>query len=142
MAQSRWKTPLIALAIVVGLGGTLVGGLALMGLPPDTPAPLHPVPGPDATLTSTSQAYMEAAKSNDCGMTRALTTSNTTAWCDGPRLLAYKFVARTGDDGACLAYWITTDRGLDGTDQGGSEPWSFCYRQTKAGWRLWDQGQG
>jgi len=142
MAQSRWKAPLIALAIVVGLGGTLVGGLTLWSLPSPAPPPHHPVPGPDATLSATAQAYMEAAKDNDCGMTLALTTSNTTAWCDGPRLLSYRFLGRSGDDGECMGYSITTDRGLDGTDQGGTEGWSFCYRLTKAGWRLWDQGQG
>jgi len=85
---------------------------------------------------------MEAAKHDDCGMTRALISSNTTAWCDRPRLLSYTLLGRTGDDGECMAYRVTTNTGLDGTGEGGSEPWSFCYRLTKAGWRLWDQGQG
>lgn len=137
MAQSRWKIPLIAAAIVVGLGGVVAGASELLNPPPG-----GPVPGHDATLSSTSQTYMEAAKSNDCGITRALTTSNTTVWCDRPRLLSYKFLRRTGDDGECMAYWITTDTGLDGTDQGASEPWAFCYRLTNAGRRLWSQGQG
>lgn len=142
MAESWWKAPLIALAIVVGLGGMLAGGLALMNTPSAAAVPRGPVPGAGATLSSTAHTYMEAAKHNDCGMTRALTTSNTTAWCDGPRLLSYTFLGRSGDDGQCMGYSITTDTGLDGTDQGGTEGWSFCYRQTKAGWRLWDQGQG
>src|SRR4051812_46956060 len=118
---SRWSTPLIALAIVVGLGGMLAGASALLNLPPDGPVARGPVPGADATLSSTAHAYMEAAKDSDCGMTRALTTSNTTAWCDGPRLLSYTLLGRTGDDGDCMSYSITTDTGLDGTDQGGTE---------------------
>ncbi|MGN6760572.1 MAG: hypothetical protein ACTHJI_04480 [Leifsonia sp.] len=142
MAQSRWKAPLIALAIVFGLCGMLAGGLALLSTPSAAPVPRGPVPGAGATLSSTAHTYMEAAKHNDCGMTRALTTSNTRAWCDGPRLLSYTFLGRSGDDGQCMGYSITTDTGLDGTDQGRTEGWSFCYRQTKAGWRLWDQGQG
>lgn len=120
----------------------LVAAFALVNLPSGSPVPRGPVPGADATLSSTAHTYMEAAKHNDCGMTRALTTSNTTAWCDGPRLLSYTLLGRTGDDGACMSYSITTDTGLDGTEQGGTKGWSFCYRQTKAGWRLWDQGEG
>ena len=137
MAKSAWKASLIALVIVVVLGGALASASALLN-----PQPGGPIPGPDATLSVTAHTYMEAAKRNDCGMTRALTTSNTKAWCDRPRLLAYRLLGRTGDDGQCMAYSITTDSGLDGTDHGGTEPWSFCYRLTKAGWRLWDQGQG
>ncbi|MFE4950393.1 hypothetical protein ACFQ9V_09825 [Leifsonia sp. NPDC056665] len=142
MTHPAWKAPLIALAILAGLGGMLAAAFVLMNPPSNAPLPRHPVPGPDATLSSTAQAYMEAAQHNDCGMTRALTTANTTAWCDGPKLLAYKFLGRSGDDGECMGYSITTDTGLDGTDNGGTEGWSFCYRLTKAGWRLWDQGQG
>jgi hypothetical protein len=137
VARSRWKASLLTLATVVGLGAALVGTYALVN-----PPPAGAVPGVDATLSSTAQTYMDAAKRNDCGMTRALTSSHTTAWCDGPRLLSYRFLARTGDDGECMAYSITTDTGLDGTDRGGTEGWSFCYRHTSAGWRLWDQGQG
>ena len=142
MALATWKVPLTALAIAGLLGGLAVGADVLLNEGPLAPAPRGPVPGVDATLSSTAQTYMEAAKRNDCGMTRALTTSNTTAWCDGAKLISYTFLARTGDDGECMAYRITTDRGLDGTDNGGTEPWSFCYRHTKVGWRLWDQGQG
>ncbi|WP_158864509.1 hypothetical protein [Leifsonia sp. AG29] len=35
-------------------------------------------------------------------MTRALTTSHTTAWCDGSRLLSYTFIGRSGDDGVVV----------------------------------------
>lgn len=135
-----WRHPVVTIGLVVGIGGALAGGVAFAVSAAQ--APHGPVPGPDATLTSTAHTYMEAAKHNDCGMTRALTTSNTTAWCDAPRLLSYAFVGRTGDDGACMEYSITTDTGLDGTDQGGPRNWGFCYRLTKEGWRLWDQGQG
>ena len=142
MAKSTCRAPLIALAIMVGQGGMLTGAYVLLNSPPGGHSAGGPVPGADATLSSTAHTYMEAAKDDDCGMTRALTTSHTTAWCDGPRLLAYTLLGRSGDDGQCRSYSITTDTGLDGTDEGGTEPWSFCYRQTNAGWRLWDQGQG
>lgn len=71
MAQSRWKIPLIAAAIVVGLGGVVAGASELLNPPPG-----GPVPGHDATLSSTSQTYMEAAKSNDCGIVPAPETDN------------------------------------------------------------------
>jgi hypothetical protein len=61
MAQSWWKAPLIALAIVFGLCGILAGGLALLNTPSAAPVPRGPVPGAGATLSSTAHTYMEAA---------------------------------------------------------------------------------
>ncbi|NEN06436.1 hypothetical protein G3T36_11190 [Diaminobutyricibacter tongyongensis] len=93
-------------------------------------------------MSTVAHTYVEAAKHQDCGTTRALTTTNTWAWCDDPRLISYKTVGRTGADGECIDYQITITASSDGSMDAGTEPWSLCFRQTKAGWRLWDQGQG
>jgi len=54
MAQSARKVRLIALAIVVGLGGTLAGAYTLLNPEPGGSASEGPVPGADATLSSTA----------------------------------------------------------------------------------------
>ncbi|MEY9950639.1 hypothetical protein [Leifsonia sp. EB34] len=87
-----------------------------------------------------AQTYIEAAKQQDCGLTRALTTSNTWSWCNDPRLLSYRLEGRTGAEGECMAYEVTLTASSDGTIPDGTQPWTLCFRQTKAGWRLWDQG--
>lgn len=130
----------MALAIVVGFAGCLA--LAFVLLNPQPVTPRGPVPASFAPMSTVARTYVEAAKHHDCGMTRALTTSNTWAWCDDPRLISYKLLSRTGDDGECMAYMITITASSDGSMDAGTEPWSLCFRQTKAGWRLWDQGQG
>ncbi|KQR52654.1 hypothetical protein ASF88_14220 [Leifsonia sp. Leaf336] len=85
---------------------------------------------------------MEAAKSQDCGMTRALTSANTWAWCDDPRLISYVPEGTTPSDSDCEAYMVTITASTDGSMEAGTEPWSLCFRRTDSGWRLWDQGQG
>lgn len=128
------------MAIVVGAAAAV--GLAYALLNPAAAAPRGRVPGATAPMSTVADAYLKAAKDEDCGMTRVLTTSHTPAWCDDPRLTSYRLVGRTGDDGECMSYVITTTGSSDRSMNAGSEPWSFCFVQTKDGWRLWDQGQG
>ena len=131
-------------AILAGLAILAVAGalaLAYVLLNPSVLPPRSPVPVATAPMSTVARTYMAAAQSQDCGMTRALTTSNTWSWCGNPRLLAYRFVARTGADGECMAYDVTIDSSNPSMARG-TEPWSLCFRQTKDGWRLWDQGQG
>lgn len=142
-ARSPWRRakPFV---IAVGIAGGFAAALALayVLLNSAAPAPRGRVPGATAPMSTVAEVYMVAAKQEDCGMTRVLTTSHTTAWCEDPHLTSYRLVARTGDDGQCLAYEITTTASSDGSMDAGSRGWSFCFVQTKAGWRLWDQGQG
>lgn len=140
-ARVRPRTIVVGLVIVAVLAGML--GLASILLTPPAPvAPRGAVPPATAPMSTVAGTYMAAAKSHDCGLTRVLTSSNTTSWCDTPRLLSYRLLGRTGPDGECMAYEITIDAGSDVPPEGGSKGWSMCFRQTKAGWRLWDQGQG
>ena len=136
----RAKPFVVAVTIVAGFAAALV--LAYVLLNPAAPAPRGRVPGATAPMSTVADVYLNAAKHEDCGLTRVLTTSHTTAWCDDPHLISYRLVARTGDDGQCMAYEITTTASADGSMDAGSRGWSFCFVQTKAGWRLWDQGQG
>lgn len=135
------KLTVLALAIVAATAGALaLAAVALDGA--GLVAPRGPVPGATAPMSTVAAVYLEAAKDEDCGMTRALTTSHTAAWCHDPHLTTYRLVGRTGDDGECMNYVITTTASTDGSMDAGPKPWSFCFVQTKAGWRLWDQGQG
>jgi hypothetical protein len=130
---------LVGLVIAVGVAGCIA--LAWVLLNPAPPAARGAVAGAYAPMSTVAHTYVEAAKHQDCGMTRVLTTSNTWAWCDDPRLISYKSFGRTGDDGECISYMLTITASSDGSMEAGTEPWSFCFRQTNAGWRLWDQGQ-
>ncbi|MFF2050018.1 hypothetical protein ACFVU2_00330 [Leifsonia sp. NPDC058194] len=109
------------------------------------PSAPEPVPGRDATLASVARTYLEAAKHHDCGLTRALTTAHTWAWCDDPRLLSYteRVVPPddTESDNPCLDYTIDTTGTASGSLPRGEEPWVLCFVQTPDGWRLRDQGQ-
>lgn len=130
----------LALAIVAAIAGA--SALAAVMLDPADLPPRGHVPGATAPMSTVAAVYVEAAQDEDCGMTRTLTTSHTAAWCNDPHLTTYHLVGRTGDDGECMDYVITTTASSDGSLDAGPKPWSFCFVQTKAGWRLWDQGQG
>jgi len=126
-----------AVAVVIGLACVPALANALFNTPPR-----GVVPGKNASLSTVAHTYMEAARSQDCGMTRALTSANTWAWCDDPRLLSYQGGGPTPSDDKCIAYMVTITASSDGSMHAGTEPWSLCFRQTDSGWRLWDQGQG
>jgi hypothetical protein len=114
------------------------------------PAPRGPIPAASAPVATVADIYLKAAKDQDCGLTRALTTSNTWAWCTAPQLLNYDKVqapdfspARTsGVNEQCVAFMMDITASSDGSMQAGSEPWTYCVVHTSKGWRLWDQGQG
>ncbi|THG35711.1 hypothetical protein E6C70_06675 [Glaciibacter flavus] len=128
---------MVGLIVVGGAAACIAIAIALLN-----PAPRGRIPDASAPMATVAAIYMEAAAQQDCGLTRALTTSNTSAWCDAPRLISYTLSGRTGDDGECMTYVITITASGDGSMKAGTQPWSLCFRQTAAGWRLWDQGQG
>jgi len=138
--QRRRARPFLVAVAIVGAAAVLAVAYALLN--PADPTPRGRVPGATAPMSTVADTYLNAAEHEDCGMTRVLTTSHTAAWCDDPHLTSYRLVGRTGDDGECMSYVITTTGSSDGSMNAGTEPWSFCFVQTKAGWRLWDQGQG
>jgi hypothetical protein len=130
-------------ALAVALTATLAScGDAKAGRTP----PLPPVP---TTPGSVVAAYLAAAKSGDCTLTRALTQKSTWAWCDDPKLLDYRSVGAavvvraTGGaaEEQCVAFEMDTHGSADGTIPIGWQPWSFCLVHTDGGWRVGDQGQ-
>ena len=114
---------------------------------------LHAAHASPVTMT---RVYLSAAEHGDCALTGRLTTSHTFSWCAGPltwvnsdpELLSYRDVGKRAvvAEGvadrreACVPTTID-QRGMSGAEAGRIS-WGWCWVQTPAGWRLWDQGQG
>lgn len=108
-------------------------------------APSVPSPGADSHQVMT--AYLKAAVAHDCQVTRRLTAASTWAWCDTPRMTAYKGVGTVvrlsaADAGValeCYPMTVTTAGAGRGIAEG-TRPWTLCFRHTDAGYRLYQQG--
>jgi hypothetical protein len=94
--------------------------------------------------------YLRAAFTGNCGLTADLTLSYTWSWCDDPKLLDYRSVgnaysvpaSEAGRNEECVPFQMYTHGSSDGTMPTGWQPWELCFVRTRAGWRLYDQGQG
>jgi hypothetical protein len=130
-----------AVALVV-VGGAVV-------LANQSTAPREAVPPASTSVASVARIYLRAAKGQDCGMTKALTlASSTFSWCHDPLLQSYGNVRsptpalgmmRTGE---CIDFTMRTSGSSDGSLPRGTEPWGLCFTHTRAGWRVFDQGEG
>ena len=138
------KTLAVVAAIVLCAGGGFWVYASL------SPAPRGSIPVSSTPVAVVAADYLKAAKSQDCGLTRALTTANTWAWCSAPQLLDYDEVgapypspaSESGVDEQCVGFMMVITASDDGSMQAGREPWGFCFVHTNKGWRLWDQGLG
>jgi hypothetical protein len=108
------------------------------------------VPPAAAPPQRVAQVYLRAAFTGDCRLTAELTTSGTWSWCNDPKLLSYRSVGNAhhvrapeaGRNEECVSFEMDTHGSLDGSMPTGWQPWSLCFVKTRAGWRLYDQGQG
>jgi hypothetical protein len=65
-------------------------------------------------------------------------------------LLGYRSVGKAyfvpasevGRNEECVPFHMYTHGSSDGTIPTGWQPWQLCLVRTRAGWRLYDQGQG
>jgi hypothetical protein len=98
-----------------------------------------------------ARAYLRAALTGNCKLTAELTLPKSTwNWCKDPKLLGFRSVQspysvtapQTGRSGECVAFEIYTHGSSDGSMPVGWQPWSLCFAQTGAGWRVYGQGQG
>jgi hypothetical protein len=133
-----------------GLVGVLVA-LTLAACATNTETSTRPIPPSSASPVSVVQAYLAAAKAQDCTFRKILTQPKATwNWCHDPRLLDYRSVgtanavpaAEAGLDEQCVPFDIDTHGSSDGSMPTGWQPWSLCLVHTAAGWRVNDQGQG
>ena len=93
---------------------------------------------------------MRAAFTGNCALTAKLTLSNTWSWCHDPRLLGYRSVGKAwftpaseaGRNEECVPFQMYTHGSSDGTMPVGWQPWELCFVRTRAGWRMYDQGEG
>jgi hypothetical protein len=107
-------------------------------------------PPPAASPERVARVYLRAAFTGNCELTERLTLSHTWNWCDDPRLLDYRSVgsayyvpaSEAGRNEECVDFEMYTHGSSDGTMPTGWQPWSLCFVRTRAGWRLYDQGQG
>ena len=131
-----------ALALVVAGGGVVLAN--------QSAAPREAVPPASTSVSAVARIYLRAAKGQDCGMTKALTleSSNTFSWCHDPLLQSYGnvggptpalYMSRTGE---CIDFTMRTSGSSDGSLPRGTQPWSLCFTHTRAGWRVFDQGEG
>jgi hypothetical protein len=97
-----------------------------------------------------ARVYLRAAFTGNCELTAELTVSHTWSWCDDPKLLDYRSVgsahyvpaSEAGRNEQCVDFEMYTHGSSDGTMPTGWQPWGLCFVRTRAGWRLYDQGQG
>lgn len=115
-----------------------------------TKASSDPAPSATASPGQVARAYLSAADTGNCALTAELTTANTWSWCDDPKLLHYRSVggaqavpaSEAGRNEECVPFEMYTNGSSDGSMPTGWQPWSLCFVRTRAGWRLYDQGQG
>jgi hypothetical protein len=115
-----------------------------------TKASGDPAPPATASPGQVARAYLSAADTGNCALTAELTTANTWSWCDDPKLLHYRSVgsaqavpaSEAGRNEECVPFEMYTNGSSDGSMPTGWQPWSLCFVRTRAGWRLYDQGQG
>lgn len=128
------------MSIVVGLAAVVaLSGCASPDLPSTT-----------ASVTEVARSYLQAAKSHECDVTKALTSESTWYWCDNPRLNHYRFVGDNYSVGAqksapketCVPAELTSRGSGKSASMNGTYQWSLCFTKTDAGWRLHDQGEG
>lgn len=106
------------------------------------------VPPADADSHQVVTAYLDAAVQHDCQVTRQLTAKSTWAWCDRPRMTAYRglgSVVRLSAEEAgvaleCYPMTVTTRDGAGRGLKEGTRPWTLCFQHTEAGYRLYQQG--
>jgi len=109
-----------------------------------------PAPPASASPRHVALVYLRAASTGDCTLTARLTTSGTWSWCRDPELLHYRSVGKAyfvpasiaGRNEECVNFEMYTHGSSDGSMPTGWQPWSLCFIRTRAGWRLYDQGQG
>jgi hypothetical protein len=97
-----------------------------------------------------AHVYLRAAFTGDCKLTAQLTLSHTWTWCDDPKLQDYRSIGKVyfvpaseaGRNEECVDFQMDTHGSSDGTMPVGWQPWGLCFVRTRAGWRLYDQGQG
>ena len=121
------------------------------------------IPSPEASARRVLDTYLEAAKSQNCDMTFALTNLGSTwSWCGGfspirvimqnnPRMDSYEDIGKpyeipakstsSGRDETCFPVDITQS-GLSGAESGALPGWGICFAQTPVGWRAIEQGYG
>lgn len=107
-------------------------------------------PPASASPERVGRLYLRAAFTGNCGLTADLTLSHTWSWCDDPKLLDYRSVGKAysvpaseaGRNEECVSFQMYTHGSSDGTMPIGWQPWGLCFVWTRAGWRLYDQGQG
>jgi hypothetical protein len=110
----------------------------------DNPTP----PAASTPVAVVAADYLKAAKAQNCGLTRELTTSDTWAWCDRPRMLSYSGVqkpysCRNGEGSAkdwCVAFTMKSTTDASQSISTDLQRWTYYFARTKAGWRLIDQG--
>ena len=109
-----------------------------------------PAPPAAASPGQVARAYLRAAVTGNCTLTTELTLPHTWNWCGDPKLLGYRSVrspyyvpaSEAGRNEECVPFEMYTHGSSDGTMPAGWQPWSLCFVTTRAGWRLFDQGQG
>lgn len=105
-------------------------------------------PSADSDSRQVVTTYLKAAVGHDCQVTRSLTASSTWAWCDKPRMTAYKGIGSVvklsaQEAGVALECYPMTVTTRDGQGRGlkeGTRPWTLCFQHTEAGYKLYQQG--
>jgi hypothetical protein len=126
---------------------SFIGGLAACS--GNSAGPGSDLPPVAASPEQVARIYLNAAVARHCVLTRELTTG-TWSWCNDPRLLGYRSVSKAyhvpaseaGRSEECVDFVMHTHGSSDGTMPIGWQPWGLCFVRTRAGWRLYDQGQG
>ncbi|VEI02548.1 Uncharacterised protein [Acidipropionibacterium jensenii] len=106
------------------------------------------VPPASASSEQVAKAYLDAAKSGDCALTKQLTGTSTWAWCDEPRLTGYKDLgtvttlpaSQAGVNLDCYHLTITATAAPKRGITAGTRPWTLCFEHTDQGYRLYEQG--
>lgn len=115
---------------------------------PNRPGPSAPPAA--ASFERVARVYLRAAYTGHCALTAELTLSHTWSWCNDPRLLAYRSVGKAwftpaseaGRNEECVPFQMDTHGSSDGSMPVGWQPWELCFVRTRAGWRMYDQGEG
>lgn len=128
-----------------------VGALAVCWGAVTSAGAQHPIPEPDTPVRDVALAYWRAAVSGDCRATRAMSTADTWAWCDVPRVTAVDDVGLAapqlqsdqGTSRACVTSVITNTGSGDGDGavMGGRQMWTMCFEHLPQGWRVYQQGE-
>lgn len=87
-----------------------------------------------------ARVYLRAALTGDCTLTAELTLPHTGLPVGAKT--EHVPAPEAGRSEECAGFEMDTHGSADDSMPTGWQPWSLCFVETRAGWRLFDQGQG